>query len=217
MKLGKIANPFDNPALIDHYEQWYVDQGHRADRLEKRLLNNMLKDISGIETMLEIGCGTGHFTRWMSSLGYQAMGLDLSEGMLAEAHKWDGIPYILGDAEMLPFKGQTFDISALITTLEFVADPECALTEAIRVAKRGVLLGVLNQQSLLAARRRKSGKTPWDTAHFFSPDELVRLVRTSAGKRLCSVRWKTTLWPFPIWGSLPLPWGGFIGLLAVLR
>jgi ubiquinone/menaquinone biosynthesis C-methylase UbiE len=127
------------------------------------------------------------------------------------------LPYLIGDADALPFADNAFDITTMITTLEFVPNPEIALREALRVATRGMILGVLNRTSLLAFRRRRSGRPPWDSARFFSPGELVRLVRQAAGKRLKSLRWRTTLWPLPIEGSLSLPWGGFIGLVAHLQ
>lgn len=112
----------------------------------------------------------------------------------------------------LPFADAQFDLGSFITTLEFVADPEKALAEAVRVARQGPLLGVLNRHSLLARRRRTSGKGFWKQAHFFTVKELKHLVSTVCGDRLHSVHWKTTLWPLPLVTSLPMPWGGFIGI-----
>jgi hypothetical protein len=105
---------------------------------------------------------------------------------------------------------------ALITTLEFISAPERALAEAVRVARQGILLGVLNRYSLLALRRRRSGKAPWRSARFFGPGELVDLARAAAGRRMRSVGWRTTLWPLPGVRDLRLPWGGFIGLAVKL-
>jgi ubiquinone/menaquinone biosynthesis C-methylase UbiE len=210
-------NPFDNPTLVTHYEEWYTGRGRRADRLEKRLLENLLREFPAAETVLEIGCGTGHFTRWMSRQGLEAVGLDLSEAMLEEARHRNGLPYISGNAEELPFANRAFDLSVLITTLEFVSNPQRALSEAVRIAEQGVLLGVLNRRSLLGIRRLNSGKPPWNSAKFYTPHELTSMLAEAAGERLVSIRWQTTLWPFPVRGSLPLPWGGFIGLAAKLR
>ncbi|MFQ5812084.1 MAG: 4Fe-4S binding protein [Anaerolineae bacterium] len=70
---------------------------------------------------------------------------------------------------------------ALITTLEFVPDPVQALSEAIRVARHGLILGVLNRQSLLAWRRKRSGEPLWQEARFFTP---VEKVVASAGKTM---------------------------------
>ena len=211
------ANPFDDAALANRYEAWYTARGRRADALERRLLAALLANFAQAPTLLEVGCGTGHFARWLARRGYRVTGLDLSPVMLAEAEKRDGLPYVVGDALALPFADRSFDIVALITALEFVADPGRALVEAARVARTGLLLGVLNRSSLLTRKRRISAKRPWSSARFFSPKELVRLARTAAGQRLELLRWQTTLWPVPGLRVLPLPWGGFIGMAVKLR
>jgi SAM-dependent methyltransferase len=137
--------------------------------------------------------------------------------MLAEARKLDGLSYLEGDALDLPFGNLAFDLALLIITLEFVADPSRALVEAVRVARHGLILGVLNHWSLLALRHWCSGKPPWNSARFFSPWELTRLVQTAAGRRFCGTHWRTTIWPIPWATDLPLPFGGFIGLAVRLR
>jgi SAM-dependent methyltransferase len=129
----------------------------------------------------------------------------------------NGLSYLEGDALNLPFDDRSFDLTVLITTLEFVTDPLPALIEAVRVARQGVILGVLNRWSLLTLKYRLSGEPLWMSAHFFSPFELARLVRRAAGQRRHQIHWRTTLWPVPLVRDLPLPWGGFIGLAARLN
>jgi ubiquinone/menaquinone biosynthesis C-methylase UbiE len=205
------VNPFTNPTMVAGYEAWYETSGRRADRLEKALLKRLLAGFSRARTLLEVGCGTGHFTRWFGEQGLQVMGLDLSSPMLVEAVLLGSPPCVLGDALALPFLDGAFDLVALITTLEFVTDPIQALSEAIRVAQHGLILGVLNRQSLLAWRRKRSGEALWQMARFFAPAELVRLVQQAAAGKRVKILWRTTLWPgWP--GELPLPWGGFIGM-----
>lgn len=212
-----MAAPFDDPAYAQRYEEWYSSRGRRADRLEKRLFAHLIGSFRGAETLLEVGCGTGHFTRWFAGQGLRAVGLDISQAMLTTAAKRNGLAYVLGDACALPFPDQSFDIVALITALEFVPDWQRAVSEAVRVARRGLLLGALNRYSLLALRRKIRPKSPWDRARFFSPGEMAESLRNAAGTRLARIRWRTTLWPLPGLRSLPLPWGGFIGMAVQLR
>jgi ubiquinone/menaquinone biosynthesis C-methylase UbiE len=211
-----MPNPFDDPVLAKGYERWYAEEGYRADRLEKRLLTRSLAGFRQPKTVLEVGCGTGHFTRWLAAQGLEAVGLDVSPVMLAEALGRNGVQYVVGEASALPFADRCFDIVAFITTLEFVTDPQRSLNEAVRVAQRGLLLGVLNRNSLLELKRRVSARPPWDAARFYSPRELAQLVRSSAGNRLGAIRWRTTLWPVPCLDSVVLPWGGFIGMSVTL-
>ncbi|MGD8397914.1 MAG: class I SAM-dependent methyltransferase [Anaerolineae bacterium] len=209
------ANPFANPDAASHYEIWYETTGRRADRLEKALLKQLLTRFPRANSVLEVGCGTGHFTRWFEAQGLAAAGLDRSMSMLVEAIRLGCPPCVRGDALALPFSDDAFDLVALLTTLEFVGDPVGALVEALRVARLGLILGVLNRQSLLGRRMEREGGPIWDVARFFAPSELVRLVQRAAAGSRAEVFWRTALWP--VWpGSLPLPWGGFIGIAVQL-
>lgn len=210
-------NPFADPALARGYEAWYAGPGRRADELEKRLLGRWLRRFPAGAGVLEVGCGTGHFTRWIRNSGFAPTGVDVSSAMLEQAERADGIRYLRGDAMALPFEDGAFDVVAFITSLEFVPDSERALDEALRVARRGLLLGGLNRHSWLGRQCRRSGQLPWTAANFYTVGELIAQVRARAGGRLARLSWRTTLWPVPGVGSLPLPWGGFIGRLAELH
>ena len=147
------------------------------------------------------------------------MGLDLSAAMLAQAQTLDGIPLARGDAYRLPFADGAFDLAALVTTLEFLERPREALAEALRVARRGVVLGVLNRWSLLGLQRRLVGlfrPTVYDAARFYGVGELKRLLRSVAWEQ-ARVAWRTTLFPrgWP-WVQVHLPWGGFIGMALIV-
>lgn len=214
---NSVPNPFDDPALAGRYEAWYAGEGRFADLLEKALLGKLLDRFPDARSILEVGCGTGHFTRWLAERGLDAVGVDISEPMLEEARRRGGPKYSHGDALSLPFADRSTDVTALITTLEFLPDTARALAEAIRVARQGVILGVLNRWSLLALRYRSSGKDMWRSARFFGPWELAGLARRAAGPRARTVVWRTTLWPVPGVRDLPLPWGGFIGMAVQLH
>jgi SAM-dependent methyltransferase len=210
-------NPFDDPDLAVRYEGWYAGEGRHASELEKALLGKQLRSINGTKSVLEIGCGSGHFTRWIRELGYQVTGLDSSAAMLEQAKALNGVEYVAGDATSLPFKDRVFDVAALITTLEFIDAPMLAIAEAARVAKFGLLLGVINRHSLLGFRRSRSGRAPWTSAKLYSPHELSNLVCSTLTDRVLKISWQTTLWPIPFVKHLPLPWGGFIGMAVVLK
>jgi SAM-dependent methyltransferase len=211
------ANPFDDPKLAARYEGWYLGEGRLASQLEKGLLGKQLRNIRGTKSVLEIGCGSGHFTRWLRELGYQVTGLDSSAAMLEQAKALNQCEYIAGDAMSLPFADRTFDVSALITTLEFIEEPMMAIAEAARVAKLGLVLGVINRHSLSGVRRLRSGRAPWTSAKLYTPSELSLLVRSTLTDRILEISWQTTLWPIPFVKHLPLPWGGFIGMAVKLK
>jgi len=203
-------NPFDQAQIAAGYETWYTTVGQRADRLEKALLKELLARFPTAETILEVGCGTGHFTRWFEDLELKAVGLDLSMVMLKEAIRKEGPMVLQGDAHCLPFEDHSFEIVALITTLEFLQEPALALKEAQRVAQKGLLLGTINRTSWIGREYRCQGGVLWESAKFLSPGELVDIMKLSGVKK-SKLFWKTTLWRWFPW-ALPLPWGGFIGM-----
>jgi ubiquinone/menaquinone biosynthesis C-methylase UbiE len=226
-------NPFIEDSLAQRYEQWYeIGEGRRTDLLEKQLLGQLLDGFFCVQSLLEIGCGTGHFTRYFATFFPSVVGLDISPAMLEEGRRRNtdkGIPYLVGDALHLPFSDASFDVVAFITTLEFLNNPQQALREAGRVARRGLLLGVLNAYSLMGIARRLEGlkkRTIYNYAHFYSVGELSRLVRKSLSDRKNKLFWRTTLFPklapliFPKLAPLKgvaLPFGGFIGMRVLFR
>ncbi|MCS6840444.1 MAG: class I SAM-dependent methyltransferase [Roseiflexus sp.] len=210
-------NPFDAPELASGYEAWYETEGRAADQAERRLIRWLLSGLSRTQTLLEIGVGTGHFARWLVLEGFRVVGVDRSAPMLAEAWKRGGVPLVRADAASLPFADDAFDASLLITTLEFVPSPERALQEAARVAREGVILGVLNRWHPMAWQRKRSGLPVWQIAHFYSPPELARLVREALPRSITDITWRTTLLPGPFMQSRSsLPLGAFIGMRVAL-
>jgi ubiquinone/menaquinone biosynthesis C-methylase UbiE len=211
------AAVFDE-ALAVNYEAWYdTPAGKRADALEKAALQRLLRRFPDARTVLEVGAGTGHFTRWLGSEGLTVAGLDLSAAMLRQAQELDGVPWIRGHACQLPFDQGAFDLVAFITTLEFLPCPRRALSEGLRVARQGLLLGVLNRWSPLGMQRRLEAffrPTLYREAHFYSVRELKRRLSPLTNNHVRFV-WETTLVPdwWPRW--LPTgPWGGFIAMTA---
>jgi len=210
-------NPFDDPALAASYEAWYETEGRIADEAERGLLGQLLAGWPQAQTVVEVGTGTGHFARWLASAGYRVVGIDSSAPMLAEAAWRGGVMLVRADAEALPFATAAFDVALLITTLEFLPQPARALQEAARVARLGIVLGVLNRWHPLAWQRKRSRLALWQAAHFYSPFELARLVQQALGSRVIHIAWRTTLLPGP-WPrrSSWLPLGAFIGMRVTL-
>jgi ubiquinone/menaquinone biosynthesis C-methylase UbiE len=118
--------------------------------------------------------------------------------MLAEARHLGTSACALADASALPFADRSFDLVALVATLEFLPAPERALREAVRVARHGLLLGTFNRHSLHALRRRLRPGPVWRRARFFAPFEIRRLLAEAAGSRARGVlRWAGSWYRIP--------------------
>jgi len=208
------------------YALWYqTPQGQYADILEKDLFLKLIQPKPG-QSVLDIGCGTGHNLAFFKELELNAAGIDMSKPMLDIAYKTLGSDAELywGHAEQLPFGNNSFDIVTLSTVLEFVSDPTKVLKEASRVARKQIYLGLLNKISLLGINRRIKGKfqdSIYNQARFYSIWEIEAMVIRAIGK--VSLEWRSVLF-FPLsWHKhirrldrlLPLatnPFGAFLGV-----
>lgn len=194
----------DFPQIAAVYDGWYRDgKGRRAAELENELFRKLIRPAAGLK-ILEIGCGTGHNLAYFDFLGLAATGIELSPQMLRVA--FTKLPpcsrLIQGDARRLPFADNSFDIVALITTLEFVTDPPQVIAEAVRVCHGSLYLGVLNRTSALGIQRRikaRLRKSIYQRARFYTIGELKDMLYRVTGK--VNVYWESTL-------VLPLAWQG---------
>ena len=212
--------PFERAAAS--YEAWYeTPRGRRAGRAERGLLEALIKEFPGAETLLEVGCGTGHFAGDLGRGGLAVVGLDRSPAMLAELRRrHPGLPAVLGYAHALPFGDAAVDLALFVTTLEFLDHPATALREAVRVSRRGLILLALNRWSLGGLSRRLGPARRGallGQARDASVLSLRALVRTAAGPRLSGLRWTSALWPDGLWAwRAPVPLGDVIGIAARL-
>jgi ubiquinone/menaquinone biosynthesis C-methylase UbiE len=207
---------------VVRYEGWYVTpKGQRVARAERALLTWLLASMRTATSLVEIGCGTGHFTRWLRDMPLQTIGLDRSPAMLNELRRRSpDPPAVLADAHALPLGNASRDLVLYVTALEFLEEPTRALTEAVRVARQGVLLVVLNRWSAGGVSRR------WGTqrlqpllgrAHDYSLGDLRKMLTEVAGARLREVRWRSALLPGLSWRwQLPVPLGDILGCAALL-
>ncbi|MGD9788244.1 MAG: class I SAM-dependent methyltransferase [Sulfuricellaceae bacterium] len=145
-----------NPA---EYDAWYgTPRGHWIGRQEFTLILRKLGPAQG-ETLLDVGCGTGWFTRAFAAAGLAATGLDVNLESLAYAHErgGTGITWVAGDGERLPFQDGCFDCAVSIATLCFVPHERAALAEILRVTRRRFAVGWLNRASLLYRQKGRHG------------------------------------------------------------
>jgi ubiquinone/menaquinone biosynthesis C-methylase UbiE len=178
----KSASRYDFDGAAERYDQWYeTAPGAVYDRLEKKAIGRLLPHGGGAKKLLEIGCGTGHWSAFFSASGYSVMGVDVSEGMLMRA-KQKGLQncsFEIADAHDLPFETGSYDVVGAITALEFVRQPGRVIAEMVRCARKRtgqLLLGVLNSLSSVNQARRQRKDSPYASARFFSPEELMGLL-----------------------------------------
>ncbi|MBX3270081.1 MAG: methyltransferase domain-containing protein [Sandaracinaceae bacterium] len=122
--------------------------------------------------VLEVGCGTGLLLSRVAPLAAEAVGVDLSPGMLERARA-RGLDVVEGSATRLPFEDAAFDLVFSFKVLAHVEPIEHALREAARVVRPGghVVFDVYNRWSLRHLARRLAGARAIGRAH--REDDIV--------------------------------------------
>ena len=127
--------------------------------------------------VLDLGCGTGRlyqiFAKFQDSIDY--IGLDQSEGQLAEAKKeFPNNKYVQAEMTKLPFDDASFDLVFCVATLHHLPDEETrqqALSEMKRILKPGgrVLMTNWNLYSDSAQKTVEKGKWQQNDGEFVVP------------------------------------------------
>ena len=129
------------------------DKYGSSDPVVRRLMGRFervageLIDGAAPASILDVGCGEGVLTnRWAERLGdTDVVGLDLPDPKLEAEWRLTARPnlrFVVGRAEQLPFSEGEFDLVAAIEALEHIPDPDRALSELTRVARRHLLVSV---------------------------------------------------------------------------
>jgi len=180
---------FDFGPLAQEYDRWYgTPAGQAHDRIQKEDVRRLLRPAEAGERLLDVGCGTGHWSSFFAAMGYQITGIDVAPEMVEVART--AVPecsFQVADACELPFDDASFDVAASMATLEFILDPAAAVAEMVRCVKPGgsLLIGTLNRLAPLNQHRLSKGKQPYASAHLLSPDELQGLL--ARWGRVCMV------------------------------
>ena len=163
----------------NEYDRWYeTPRGRWIGQCETELLYKELRPLSG-ESLLDVGCGTGFFTRALASrIRGRAVGVDINTEyvMYARDRDTDGSSYAVADARALPFRNGAFDVVVSVAALCFISDEVEAVHEILRVARRSFAIGLLNRNSLLWAQKgRKGGSGAYRGAHWHTSGTLKSL------------------------------------------
>ena len=145
-ELRKAMKEFYNTS--DYYLQWL--------KKPESYFNNYLclirKHALLGTKVLDIGCGPGISSNYISKAGFDVIGLDISLKYLKFLNKnqrSEGLKLVNGDVLSLPFKNSIFDIIGVFQTIEHIIDVPQALEEIIRITRKGgkILITVPNYTS----------------------------------------------------------------------
>lgn len=149
-KIKHIRDKFDVES--PNYEQnMYLNTiGSRfVDKIEKEIV---LSEFINGRDILDLGIGTGRWSREFVKLGYNVTGIDISDKMLKVARDnvlSDKFAIINSDMEFLPFRDEKFDMINCVRSVKYVKNHRGAISEMNRVLKKdGILVIEISNKSL---------------------------------------------------------------------
>jgi len=151
---GFVQNLMESTFVPLVYERWWRPALGRVAKglfgpgmAEERRIARLLLALSPGDGVLDVGCGTGNFTRdFARSVGADGLvvGIDVSETMLTRAvvatraaQLSDRGAYVRGDAAELPFLDSSFDAVCCFAALHLFANPMRALDRMTAVLTPG--------------------------------------------------------------------------------
>jgi 2-polyprenyl-3-methyl-5-hydroxy-6-metoxy-1,4-benzoquinol methylase len=151
---------------------------------ERALLQ--LLDRAAPESLLDVGCGEGELVQRLALRLHPrpVVGIDLEEESIQAgwaAHPAENLSYRTMQAGELPFGAGEFDLVSAIEVLEHLPEPQAALAQMARCARRHLLVSVPREplwRGLNLARGaywRQLGNTPGHLNHW-SARSFARLL-----------------------------------------
>lgn len=161
------------------------------------------EDVEGLDT-IELGCGTGYISAWLSRRGARPVAIDNSPEQLATARRMQAehgisFPLHLANAEAAPFDDASFDLAISEYGASIWCDPDRWIPEASRLLRPGGQLIFLRNSTLmmlampeaegvaatdrlvrpLRGMHRLTWAEPSGVEFHISPGEMIRLLRSS--------------------------------------
>jgi SAM-dependent methyltransferase len=143
--------------LFDHPEIWEQNNQSRFDR-EPPFLADVFRRYGSVQSVLDVGCGTGGHLDRLSRVGFTGTGVDLNERMLDYARiARPHLRFQAADMRSLPFEDDFDAAVCLCTTFSYNTTNEDVVT-ALRCLHRAlrpgglVIIDVFNPIRLIQTR-----------------------------------------------------------------
>ncbi|MFE4949692.1 class I SAM-dependent methyltransferase [Leifsonia sp. NPDC056665] len=153
-------------------------------------------DLDGVRDVLDVATGTGLVLRALRERdpALRLSGIDLSGGMVEVARgELPDAVLVEGDATVLPFGDDTFDLVTCVTGLHLFPDPDAAVAEWVRVLRPGgrAVTATFGDIDLSQHGGRHGAEPPPYPTHHerFRTPELLAAAVAPAGLALARHAW----------------------------
>jgi 2-polyprenyl-3-methyl-5-hydroxy-6-metoxy-1,4-benzoquinol methylase len=140
--------------------------------------------------LLDVGCGSGHWLRFMREMGWQVEGLDFDERAI-EVARQSKLAVRCGTLERQYFPGENYDAITLQHVIEHVPHPLGTLSECARLLKSDGKLIIATPNGASLSHRMFGanwrGLEPPRHLHVFSPASLRRMLEKAGFENIVVV------------------------------
>lgn len=130
---------WDNEEVVEGLEKRW-NPGHYVGEGHKKAAEEYKKFFKKGDKVLEVGCGTGMWFEILKDVGLDYTGVDSSSEMIKKAKSKYDATFWLMSGEDLELCDDGFDYVLLNDVVKHVDNPEELIKEALRVAKKAVLI-----------------------------------------------------------------------------
>ena len=167
--------------------------------------------------ILDVGCSTGAYVRYLCDHGYDCHGLDLLHG-----EEWSDkykSRFAVGDVLHLPYRNNSFDTVIAFEILEHLESVDSALRECYRVTSRNIIVTVPNCSQPRVFQASGLAFHHWiDRTHKQAfTEETLRSALTRHGFSIDTVGFINPVYPETLFLScwhVPMRAARFLGRLA---
>ena len=134
-----VQEQVDYDQIAHTYDRRYGAQGYEG--VASTVLS--LARSGAAHSVLEVGCGTGHWLAQLRGVCPEVYGLDLSLAMLRQAEQKQQPFLVTGQADRLPFVEASFDFVFCVSAFHHFADKREFLSQARRSLRSGGRLAII--------------------------------------------------------------------------
>lgn len=137
MNIPPSKKKFNSKKLRESYNRIYRKNPIKESEEHYRWIIDVLEIKKG-DRIMDVACGGGYLLKVAKNRGLDCIGIDISiEALRIVKQQPTKTKVICGDAEALPFQGESFEVITNLGSLEHFINPSKGLHEMHRVLKTG--------------------------------------------------------------------------------
>jgi len=179
-----FARIYDHTAYNKGFIQKWIDKLFRQTMLLRFKYTLTLSANPATKTIIDIGCGPGHYCAAFLKQGKKVVGLDLSENMLSIAQ--NNLRQLKLNKNCRLIKGnyltlqmeKPFDAACLMGFFDYIKEPQKVLNKLKKDIKKEIYASFPKKYGLLALQRKLRYQLRNCPLYLYSKKDIIKLMNT---------------------------------------